>query len=52
MRFCAEAEAARVQLLEALSENDDAFMMKYLEGENITTEEIESSIRLRPWPIG
>jgi elongation factor G len=40
-----EAEAARVQLLEALSENDDAFMMKYLEGESITTEEIESSIR-------
>jgi elongation factor G len=41
----AEAEAARVQLLEALSENDDAFMMKYLEGESITMEEIESSIR-------
>ncbi len=41
----AEAEAARVQLLEALSENDDAFMMKYLEGESITTKEIESSIR-------
>jgi elongation factor G len=41
----AEAEAARVQLLEALSEHDDAFMMKYLEGESITTEEIESSIR-------
>jgi elongation factor G len=41
----AEAEAARIHLLEALSENDDAFMMKYLEGENITTEEIESSIR-------
>jgi elongation factor G len=41
----AEAEAARVQLLEALSEHDDAFMMKYLDGESITTEEIESSIR-------
>jgi len=41
----AEAEAARVQLLETLSENDDAFMMKYLEGESITTEEIESAIR-------
>jgi elongation factor G len=40
-----EAEAARVQLLEALAENDDAFMMKYLEGESITAEEIESSIR-------
>jgi elongation factor G len=41
----AEAEAARVQLLEALAENDDAFMMKYLEGETITPEEIEASIR-------
>jgi len=41
----AEAEAARVQVLEALSENDDAFMMKYLEGESITTEEIDASIR-------
>ena len=45
MCFMAEAEAARVQLLEALSENDDAFMMKYLEGENITPEEIEAVIR-------
>jgi elongation factor G len=41
----AEAEAARVQLLEALSENDDAFMMKYLEGEDIAPEEIEACIR-------
>jgi elongation factor G len=43
--FLAEAEAARVQLLEALSENDDAFMIKYLEGEPITPEEIEAFIR-------
>jgi elongation factor G len=41
----AEAEAARVQMLEALSENDDAFMMKYLEGEDIAPEEIEAHIR-------
>jgi elongation factor G len=41
----AEAEVARIQLLETLSENDDAFMMKYLEGENITPEEIEACIR-------
>jgi len=41
----AEAEVARVQLLETLSENDDIFMMKYLEGENITPEEIEACIR-------
>jgi elongation factor G len=43
--FVAEAETAHVQLLEALSENDDAFMMKYLEGETITPEEIEAFIR-------
>jgi elongation factor G len=41
----AEAEAARVQLLETLCEQDDAFMMKYLEGESITAAEIEASIR-------
>jgi elongation factor G len=41
----AEAEAARTQLLEILSENDDGFMMKYLEGELITPEEIEAFIR-------
>jgi elongation factor G len=41
----AEAEAARTQLLEILSENDDTFMMKYLEGEIITPEEIEAFIR-------
>jgi elongation factor G len=34
-----------VQLLEALSENDEAFMTKYLEGEAITAEEIETLIR-------
>jgi elongation factor G len=41
----AEAEAARVQLLEALAENDDIFMMRYLEGESITPEEIDAFIR-------
>jgi elongation factor G len=41
----AEAEAARVQLLEALAEDDEAFMMRYLEGEAITPEEIETLIR-------
>jgi elongation factor G len=43
--YAAEAESARVQLLEALSENDEAFMTKYLEGEAITIEEIETLIR-------
>jgi elongation factor G len=43
--FVLEAEAARVQLLEILSENDDTFMMKYLEGENFVPEEIEAMVR-------
>jgi elongation factor G len=43
--YAAAAESARVQLLEALSENDEAFMTKYLEGEAITSEEIEALIR-------
>jgi elongation factor G len=41
----AEAEAARVHLLEALSENDEGFMIKYLEGETISAEEVEALIR-------
>ena len=41
----ADAEIARVQLLEALAENDEVFMTKYLEGEPITPEEIEALIR-------
>jgi elongation factor G len=40
-----EAQSARVQLLEALAENDEAFMTKYLEGEMITPDEIEALIR-------
>jgi elongation factor G len=40
-----ESEAARVQLLEALSENDDVFMIKYLEGEPLAPEEIDAFIR-------
>ena len=43
--YQAEAEAAQVQLLEALAENDEAFMTRYLEGETITPEEIETLIR-------
>jgi elongation factor G len=43
--YAAEAESARIHLLEALSENDEAFMTKYLEGEAITPEEIEALIR-------
>jgi len=40
-----EAEAARVRLLEALAEYDEAFLMRYLEGEALTPEEIEAVIR-------
>jgi elongation factor G len=40
-----ETEVARVQLLEALAENDEAFLTRYLEGETITPEEIEAQIR-------
>jgi elongation factor G len=39
------AEAARVGLLEALAENDEAFLTRYLEGEALTPEEIEAVIR-------
>jgi elongation factor G len=42
----AEAAAiARVQLIETLSENDDASMEKYLEGEELTLEEVKAGIR-------
>jgi elongation factor G len=40
-----ESEAARVQLLEALAENDDVFMTKYLEGEPLAPDEIDAFIR-------
>ncbi|HXH14180.1 MAG TPA: elongation factor G [Alphaproteobacteria bacterium] len=40
-----EAEAARVRLLEALAEYDEAFLLRYLEGEALTPEEIEAVIR-------
>jgi len=39
------AEATRIELLEAISEGDDAFMEKYLGGEEISVEEIEAGIR-------
>jgi elongation factor G len=43
--YLVEAEAARVQLLEALAENDDAFMIKYLESETLAPEDIDTFIR-------
>lgn len=40
-----EAESYRDQMLEALSEVDDVLMEKYLEGDEITIEEIKAAIR-------
>ena len=39
------AEKYRTELLEAVSEQDEDIMNKYLEGEDITTEEIKKCIR-------
>ncbi|QIB27148.1 elongation factor G [Caloranaerobacter azorensis] len=39
------AEEYREKLLEAVAEQDEELMMKYLEGEELTTEEIISAIR-------
>jgi elongation factor G len=41
----AEAEAYRAKLVEAVAETDDDLMMKFLEGEEITVEEIMTGIR-------
>jgi elongation factor G len=40
-----QAAEWREKLLEALSENDDAVMEKYLEGEELSVEEIKAGIR-------
>jgi len=39
------AEEYREKLLESLAESDDEFMMKYLNGEDITPEEIKKALR-------
>ncbi|KPV44156.1 elongation factor G [Alicyclobacillus ferrooxydans] len=41
----AQAEQARTELLEAAAEVDEELMMKYLEGEEITIEELKAAIR-------
>lgn len=41
----AKAEEWREKLLETLSENDDTVMEKYLEGEELSVEEIKAGIR-------
>jgi elongation factor G len=40
-----QAEEWREKLIETLSENDDAVMEKYLEGEELSVEEIKAGIR-------
>jgi len=40
-----EVASRREMLIEAVAESDDALMMKYLEGEDISVEEIKSALR-------
>ena len=40
-----QAEEYRQALLDAVAENDDELMMKYLEGEELTKEEIKAGVR-------
>ena len=40
-----KAEEYRSALLEAVAEQDEELMMKYLDGEELTVEEIQSAIR-------
>ena len=44
-----ELEAARERLIEAAAESDDALADKYLEGEELTPEEIISGVRDAVW---
>ncbi len=41
-----EARHWRINLLEAVAEHDDALLMKYLEGEEITAEEMRGVVRV------
>lgn len=42
----AEAESARLQVVEAAAESEDELIMKYLEGEELTPAEIKRGLRL------
>ncbi|MCP3167184.1 elongation factor G [Myxococcus qinghaiensis] len=43
--YQAQAEAARAELLEAAAEQDDALTEKFLEGQELTEQEVRSAIR-------
>ncbi|MGU7991249.1 elongation factor G [Streptococcus suis] len=43
--YLEQAEEYRVKLVEAVAETDEELMMKYLEGEEITNEELKAAIR-------
>ncbi|HEM3171267.1 TPA: elongation factor G [Streptococcus suis] len=43
--YLAQAEEYREKLVEAVAETDEELMMKYLEGEEITNEELKAAIR-------
>lgn len=43
--FSDEAEAARMELVEAAAEGDDELLMKYLDGEELSSDEIMSGLR-------
>ena len=47
-----ELEAARERLIEAAAETDDALADKYLEGEELTQDEIENGVRAAIWNGG
>jgi len=42
----ARAEEARAALVEAAAENDDEMLMKYLDGEELTIDEVKKGIRM------
>ncbi len=47
--FADAAEEARMELIEAAAEGDDELLMKYLEGEELTPEEILNGLKGAVW---
>ena len=41
----ADAEKFRAEMIEAVADQDEELMMKYLEGEELTEEEIKKGLR-------